>query len=137
MWYDVTQIRQPAAGAGREAIEEEVRHGSSAATPKLSARRCSLRLLAERIASSIPAAHALGEYRRFRSLLRSPMHDRSLPSRASSSMREASWLMSPAGITRPFQWSSTRSAAQPAALEQITGNPHAMASLTTRPHGSV
>jgi hypothetical protein len=37
----------------------------------------------------------------------------------------------------PFQFSFTKSAAQPATLLTITGKPHAMASFTTNPQVSV
>ena len=43
---------------------------------------------------------------------------------------------SPAGTTRPFTPSSTRSAPAPTRSVTITGQPHASASFTTTPHGS-
>ncbi len=66
-----------------------------------------------------------------------PSCARSAESRPSSSMADASCATSPRRTTRPFQLSSTRSAVHPAASLEITGRPHAMASFTTSPQGSV
>src|SRR5882724_7127508 len=63
---------------------------------------------------------------------------RCVPSRSCANCRiaETSPSMSPADTVRPFQPSLTRSVVAPATSVAITGSPHAIASFTTRPHGS-
>src|ERR1051326_4380524 len=86
---------------------------------------------------AIPRHHSPGEYSSMRFLLltlimaswsvwlpRAPMAD----AKASTSL---------GGTIRPFQFSVTKSAPQPAASLRITGKPQAIASFTTKPQVSV